>query len=223
MPTDARSSGAIARSQPRPPKILAAGKETYAMSAERVSIVQLMMVVALAAVNLAVMRAAPLDMLIMPVPCWIPLGIIDFLVIWKLILTRSLRSFHYTFLIVFVVAFFVMALFVTTERLHPLGLLVRWYQQITRHKTNSNSLVVFLRWGEVWMAAFLGFALACAIGLVAAWLERRRGWDIAAFLRGALIGCVIGSLPAIFAHAAWRAEEKTRIANALQSPSASPG
>jgi FtsH-binding integral membrane protein len=135
------------------------------------------------------------------------LGIIDFLVIWKLILTRSLRSFHYTFLIVFVVAFFVMALFVTTERLHPLGLLVRWYQQITGHKTNSNSLVVFLRWGEVWMAAFLGFALACAMGSVAAWLERRRGWDIAAFLRGALIGCVIGSLPAIFAHAAWRGAE----------------
>jgi hypothetical protein len=177
------------------------------MSAKRVSIVQVMMVVALAAANLAAMRAAPLDLLIEPVPCWLPLGIIDFLVIWKLILTRSLRAFHYTFLVVFVVAFFVMALLVTTERLHPLGLLVRWYQQITGHKINSNYLVAFLIHGEVWMAALLAFALACGIGLVAAWLERRRGWDIAAFLRGALIGCVIGSLPSIVAHAAWGGAE----------------
>ena len=41
------NSGTIAPSQPRPPKILAAGKETYAMSAERVSIAQVMMVVQL--------------------------------------------------------------------------------------------------------------------------------------------------------------------------------
>jgi hypothetical protein len=190
-----------------PARILAARKENCAMSAKPVSIVQVMMVVALAAVNLAVMRAAPLDSLIMPVPCWVPLGIIDFLVIWKLILTRSLRAFHYTFLIVFVVAFFVMALLVTTERLHPLGLLVRLFQQITGHKTNSNSLIVFLRFGELWMAVFLGFALAYAIGLGAAWLERHRGWDIAAFVRGSLIGCVFGSLPSIVAHAAWGGAE----------------
>ncbi len=45
------------------------------------------------------------------------------------------------------------------------------------------------------------------IGWVAAWLERRRGWDIAAFLRGALIGLVISSLLSIVAHAAWGGAE----------------
>jgi hypothetical protein len=79
------------------------------MSAKRVSIGQVMMVVALAAVNLAVARAMPLEVVIYP-PLWVLMGSIDFLIIWKLILTRSLRAFHYTFLIVFVIAFFVMAL-----------------------------------------------------------------------------------------------------------------
>jgi hypothetical protein len=186
---------------------LAVRKETSAMSAKRISISQVMMIVGLAAVNLAVMRAAEGDLVMGPVPCWIPLGFIDFLIIWKLILTRSLRAFHYTFLIVFVVAFCVMANLVTTERLHPLGLLVSWYLQRTGEKTNSISLAVFLRFGELWMAVFLSFTLACAIGLVAAWLERRRGWDIAAFLRGALIGLGVAYLLSIIAHAAWGGAE----------------
>jgi hypothetical protein len=177
------------------------------MSAKRISISQVMMVVALAAVNLAVMRAARVDLLMMPVPCWIPLGFIDFLIIWKLILTRSLRAFHYTFLIVFVVAFCVMAILVDTGRLYPLGLLVRWYHHLTGAKTNSISLAVFLRFGELWMAVFLSFTLACAIGLVAACVERRRGWDIAAFLRGALIGLGISYLLSAVAHAAWGGAE----------------
>jgi hypothetical protein len=186
---------------------VAARKETYAMSAKRVSIGQVMMVVALAAVNFAIIRAAPLDFVIMPVPCWVPLGFVDFLIIWKLILTRSLRAFHYTFLIVFVIAWGVIANLVATERLHPLGILVRWYQHLTVENTNSNSLVVFLRYGELWMACFLSFTLGCAIGLVAVWLERRRGWDIAAFLRGALTGLGISGLLSIVAHAAWAGAE----------------
>ena len=177
------------------------------MSAKRVSIFQVMMVVAMAAVNLAVIRAAPLDVVIMPVPCWIPLGLIDFLILWKLILTRSLRAFHYTFLIVFVMAFFVMAYLVTTERIHPLGLLVRGYQQLTEEKSNRNSLVVFLRYGELWMACFSSLTLGCTIGWVAAWLERRRGWDIAAFFRGALIGLGIAGFLSVVAHAAWGGAE----------------
>ena len=115
------------------------------------------------------------------------LGSIDFVVIWKLILNRSLRAFHYTFLIVFVVSFVVIAHEVSMERFHPLGVLDRWYQHVTGEKTTGISLG-FL-WsgerGELWMACLLSFTLGCAIGLVAAWLEERRGWDIAAFLRGA--------------------------------------
>ncbi|MFI5455945.1 MAG: hypothetical protein ACHRXM_10890 [Isosphaerales bacterium] len=172
------------------------------MSAKRVSIGQVMMVIALAAVNLAVTRAA-LGLDIFPQVLVVLLGSIDFLIIWKLILNRSLRAFHYTFLIVFVIAFFVMANVVATERLHPLGLLVRWYQHLTGEKTNSISLAGFLRTGELWMACFLSITLACAIGLVAAWLERRRGWDIAAFLRGALVGFGIANLLALIDGAAW--------------------
>ena len=175
------------------------------MSAKRFSIGQVMMVVALAAVNLAVTRAA-LGVDFYPQVLVVYLGSIDFLIIWKLILNRSLRALHYTFLIVFFVAFVVMANLVATERLHPLGLLVRLYQHLTGENTNSISLG-FLAIGELWMACFLSFSLACATGLVAAWLERRRGWDIAAFYRGALVGCVIGSLPSIFAQAAWRGAE----------------
>ena len=48
----------------------------------------------------------------------------------------------------------------------------------------------------------LGCALACAAGLAAASLERRRGWDIAAFWRGALIGVLIAGLLATIEDAA---------------------
>ena len=63
---------------------------------------------------------------------WVVMGILDFLIVWKLILRRSLQAFHYTFLIVLFVSFFVLATLVATERLHPLGLLVRWYQHLSR-------------------------------------------------------------------------------------------
>jgi hypothetical protein len=171
------------------------------MSAKRVSIGQLMIVVALAAVNLAVARAAPWEVVIIP-SLWVLMGTIDFVIIWKLILSRPLRAFHYTFLIVFIIAFFVMANLVATERLHPLGLLVRWYQILTEEKTISISRG-FLDIGEFWMVCFLSFTLGCATGSVAAWLERRRGWDIAAFFRGALVGFGIANLLALIDGALW--------------------
>ncbi len=179
------------------------------MSTKRVSISQVMMVVALAAVNLAVTRTAPGDIARYPT-LWVLVGSIDFLIIWKLILTRSLRAFHYTCLIVFVITYVVTANFVAMERLHPLGLLVRWYQHLTGEQTTSVS-PGFLWIGEFWMACFLSFSLGCAIGLVAARLERRRGWDIAAFFRGALIGVGITSLLSIVAHAAWGGAEPSYV------------
>ena len=171
------------------------------MSARRVSIGQLMMVVALAAVNLAVARATPWEVVSYP-PLWVLMGSLDFVILWKLILARPLRAFHYTFLIVFIIAFFVMANLVATERFHPLGLLVRWYQHLTVEKTSNISLGL-LCIGEFWMACLLSFTLACTIGSIAAWLERRRGWDIAAFLRGALVGFGIANLLAGIDGALW--------------------
>src|SRR5262245_31797613 len=99
-----RGSETNATSQPRLLEILAAREETGTMSAKRVSIGQVMMVVALAAVNLAVARTAPSGVALYPT-LWVLLGSIDFLIIGKLILAPSLRAFHYTFLIVFVMAF----------------------------------------------------------------------------------------------------------------------
>jgi hypothetical protein len=194
-------SWALAPSQPRLVNIVAAHKETCAMSAKPASIAQVMMVVALAAVTLTVARATPMEVATYPT-LWVFLGTFDFLILWKLILHRSLRTFHYTFLIVFVVAFIVMANFVAMERLQPLRLLVRWYQQLAGENTNTISLG-FLWIAEFWMACFLSFTLGCAIGLVAAWLDRRRNWDIAAFWRGALVGFGLANLLAIIDGAVW--------------------
>jgi hypothetical protein len=186
-------------------------KEAFAMSGQRASIAQVMMVVALAAVNLAVLRITPLEIVTFP-SIWVVLGSIDFVIIWKLILTRSLRAFHYTFLIVFVVVFFVMANFVATERLHPLGLLVHWYQRLTVDKSNSISPGFGFLWiGEFWMACFLSFVLAYATGLVAAWFEKRRDWDIAAFWRGTLVGFAIANLLAIIDGAVWGWMVESRV------------
>lgn len=94
------------------------------MSVKRVSIGEAMKVVALTAVNLVLVRGAPGEVAVYP-SLWVLLGTIDFVIVWKLILGRSLRAFHYTFLIVFIIAFFVMANLVATERFRPLGLVVR--------------------------------------------------------------------------------------------------
>ena len=72
----------------------------------RVTIGQMMVVIALAALNLAVAFAAPWELVVYP-SLWVFLGTIDFVVLWKLILGRSLQAYHYTCLIVVVVAFFV--------------------------------------------------------------------------------------------------------------------
>jgi hypothetical protein len=179
------------------------------MSVKRLSIGQMMMLIALAAVNLAVALPAP-EMDVFPQVLVVLMGSIDFLIVWKLILRRPLRAFPYTFLPIFVVGFFVLATQVAMERFHPLGLLVRSYQHLTGEETNSIALAGFLRVGEIWMACFLSFTMACAMGLLAAWLERRRGWDIAAFFRGSLIGFGIANLLAIIDGAVWGWEVETR-------------
>jgi hypothetical protein len=179
------------------------------VSSRRASIAQVMIVVAIVAVNLGLLRVTPMEIVTFPT-VWVLLGTIDFVVIWKIVLTRALRAFHYTFLIVFVIAYLVLAYFVSMERLHPLGLLVRWYQQLAGEKTNLISLGWLRRAeSEIWMACFLSLLLACATGSVAAWLESRRGWDIAAFFRGALVGLGIAMLLAMIDDAVWGSVAKS--------------
>jgi hypothetical protein len=182
--------------------MLAARTETCFMSGKRFSIAQLMIVVALAAVDLAVARATPWEIVTFPT-VWVAMGILNFLVVWKMILRRTFRAFHYTFLIILPVAFVVMANNVAMEVFHPLGTLVRWYQQLSGKNTNSISLIGFVRIGEGWMAAFLSVALAYAVGWVATWLERHRAWDIAAFWRGVLIGLLVAALATTLDDVTW--------------------
>jgi hypothetical protein len=101
-----------------------------------------------------------------------------------------------------IVSFQIMATEVAMERFHPLALLVRWYQYVSGEQTNRIWRAGYAWLGEFWATAFLSLALACAAGSAAAWLERRAGWDIAAFWRGALIGVVVAALLATIDDAA---------------------
>ena len=102
------------------------------MTGKRLSIAQVMLLVALLALNLANARAAPVEITSYP-SIWVALGTLDLLIIWKLILRRSFRAFHYTFLIFFVIAYFVMAYQVSVDRLHPLGFLLQLEQELAAH------------------------------------------------------------------------------------------
>jgi hypothetical protein len=161
------------------------------MPGKRVSIAQVMMLIALAAVNLAVARVSPVGIVTYP-SLWVALGGLDFLIVRKLIQRRSFDAFHYTFLITLLVSFFVMAYAVSVDSFNPLALVVRYYQRLVSGVWTSRVWWEGYAWvGEFWAVAFLSVALASTAGLGAAYLERRRKWDIAAFWRGALLGLLV--------------------------------
>ena len=176
-------------------------KVTGAMSAKGASISQVMMIVLLAAANMAILRHSEGDF---HVPLYLGLDGDDRLLgpleADPEAIDESLPLYIHDRLRDCVRRHGVLA---DTGRINPLGLLVRWYQQLTGEETNAIALAGFVRFGEIWMAAFLSFILAWVIGLIAAWLERRRNWDIAAFFRGALVGFVIASLLAMIDGAVW--------------------
>ena len=76
-------------------------------SREKLSIARLMMIVTLVAANLALMREVPWEIRSFPT-IWFALGIVDYVILWKLILRRPFRAAHYTFLVVLVIAFIVL-------------------------------------------------------------------------------------------------------------------
>ena len=176
----------------------------------RITIGQGMTLVAMAALNLAVARVAPWELVIYPT-IWVLLGTIDFVVLWKVVLRRPLQAFQYTCLTVFIVAYVPLANLVATERLHPLGPLVRRYQQCAAEGANTISIPLgYLSIADVWAACLLSLALACAIASVAARLEKRRSWDIAAFFRGSLIGFAFANPLAMVDGAIWGWEVESR-------------
>ena len=79
------------------------------MGGRTISIVRIMMIIALAAANCALLREVSWAFLSFPT-IWAGMGILDFLILWKLILRRTLRASHYTFLILFVPAFVILHL-----------------------------------------------------------------------------------------------------------------
>ncbi len=164
------------------------------MSRSKLSIRQVMFLIALAAVSLAVVRAVPLEFLTSPT-IWILVGALDFVIAWKLILQRPFTTLHYTALVVVIIAYLILANLAWSGSIRPLSvLLVRWYQQLFSEGTSSFSRAGSLRVGEIWAAAVLSLLLALSAGWAALWLDRRLGWDIAAFWRGALLGLFVACL-----------------------------
>jgi hypothetical protein len=152
-----------------------------------ISIARVMMIVALVAGNLALLREVPWEFRCVPT-IWVLLGIADFVILAELILHRRLRAGHYTFLIVLVISYLVLAYQVAMERIHPMGPLVRGYQHITGDLGRNVWLLEISRLGDFWMACALGIVMAWGCAILIDRLERRRGWDIAAVIRGALLG-----------------------------------
>jgi hypothetical protein len=139
------------------------------MKKNQVSLSQIMFFVMIMAVNMALMRAPFWEAGF--AGHWFALAVVDFIVVWKAVLRRPFRAFHYVLLIAFVVGFVVLANNVAQGRLQIFG--------------------------GYWTAGFLALLVAYAASLLASWLERSRGWDIAAFIRGALLGLVGASLIAV--------------------------
>jgi hypothetical protein len=160
----------------------------------------MMVFVLLTGANLALIREIPLEAILVPT-FWVFLGLIDLVIVWKLLLRRPVRAFHYTFLCVLIIAYLVLVYQVAMERFHPLGPLVRWYQQMPRTRVNSMAIQRFVHIGETWMALLMALALSAAAGSLASWLDRRRGWDVAACWRGALVGLGLFMVPATILHA----------------------
>ena len=144
-------------------------RESLNVPVKTCSLAMVMIVVALVAVNLALLRAAPIQMIVIPFP-WILLGVVHFFLIWKCVLRRPFRAMHYTFLMVFLVAFVVLANLVDQAGFRLLGLIVGWYQRLNGDQTQSIFLREFVSLGEFWMAALfrlidrLRGRLACGKG-----------------------------------------------------------
>ena len=161
---------------------------------------QVMTLVVLVALDLTVVAATPQQVVIYPF-LWLYLGLIDFLVLWKLILRRPLRASHYTCLIVSFVASVVLANLLAAGRLRLLSPLVLWLQHRAEGITGVPPRPLLV--GEFWVACLGSLTLGCTLGWAAARLERLRGWDIAAFFRGALLGLVVSCVVMSVVGAVW--------------------
>jgi hypothetical protein len=169
------------------------------MSGRRISIGQMMMVVALIAANMALAQALPPGFRLFPT-IWVLASIPDFVAFRKLIQRREMGAFDHAFLIALVPTYGALANLAVAGRIRPLGFLVRGWQHLSGAGTLGPSAGVPDA-GEIWMACFLSVAIALVVGWGAAWIRRRTGWDVAAFLRGSLVGFVAACLLAMIVDA----------------------
>ncbi len=152
----------------------------------RFSIARAMLFIALVGGNCALLREFPWWSLGNPTILCL-LGVVDFVIVWKVTLSRPFQAAQYTFLTVFVVAYLVLVNLATRELIHPTGPLIPWYQR-TGGMWGTNLSLRFAWLADIWATVLIAFLLAGTVAWLAAWLERKRGWDIAAFFRGALVG-----------------------------------
>ena len=129
-----------------------------------------------------VASALPADALVIPT-IWILLALPNFVLVWKLILRRDCRAFHYTFPIVLLPTFTVLANLTAKESLQILHILVGRFGGIVLDPRRNMQLYEVVHLGEFWLDAAMAIVLAWAAGMLAAWPERRMAWDIAAFWR----------------------------------------
>ena len=140
------------------------------LSDRGITIGRVMMIIALAAANLALLREVPWETHKYPT-IWVFLGIVDYVVLRKLILRRTLRAADYAFLIVLVVAFIPLVYLTAEERIHPVGPLIRAYQLAAG---DAGAGVVGLGIAfvcDIWMAAAMAILIAWAAA------SRRHGWN----------------------------------------------
>jgi hypothetical protein len=92
----------------------------------------------------------------------------------------------------------VLANLTARESLRILYMLMGRFEGIDLDPSRNMLLFEAVHFGEFWLDAALAVLLARAAGMVVARLERRKGWDIAAFWRGALLGllaaCMIAAI-----------------------------
>jgi hypothetical protein len=187
------------------------------MSARTVSIAQVMMVIALAAVNLAIARTIPREVATVPF-VWMLIAIIDWVILRKLVQRASLRGFEYTFPIVLVITFQVMANLWAADSFLPLTLLLRCYYQLMPHWVGFVLPFGTPQSFEIGMVALLSFSPALAAGVIGAWLEGRLGWDVAAFWRGSLLGVLVAGVLLSTYDAGWAAIGRPQRGDQRKAP-----
>ncbi len=143
------------------------------MSGRGVSIALVMKVIALVALNLAILRLAPFIPESPPFFC--VLVTLDIMLVQTLVLRRRLGVFHYTFFIVGFVSSIVTSIvfFMGQPRpdvegsMHVLETLVGWYRALSGDERRSDQFDAILRMAERCVTGIVSLLPAWAAGVLA--------------------------------------------------------